>query len=162
MVKAFLSLGSNMGDRLGYLDKAVDKIAEIKECSVLKKSRVYETEPWGYEAQDAFLNLCLIIETSLSPHKLLEELQRIELDLDRVRKIRWGPRTVDIDILLFDDVICEDDNLTIPHPRMKDRAFVLVPLYEIEKNLIIDDIRLKDLINEVDTRGIKEYVKNDF
>jgi len=162
MVKAFLSLGSNMGDRLEYLSKAIDKIAEIQGCNILNKSRVYETEPWGYENQEAFLNLCISIETSLSPYGLLESLQTIELELDRVRKIHWGPRTIDIDILLFDDIICEDDKLTIPHPRMRERAFVLIPLYDIEKNLIIDGIKLEDLINKIDTRGIKEYKKNDF
>ncbi|WP_313568171.1 2-amino-4-hydroxy-6-hydroxymethyldihydropteridine diphosphokinase [Acetoanaerobium noterae] len=162
MVKAFLSLGSNMGDRLEYLSKAIDKIAQIQGCNILNKSRVYETEPWGYENQEAFLNLCISIETSLSPYELLESLQTIELELDRVRKIHWGPRTIDIDILLFDDIICEDDKLTIPHPRMSERAFVLIPLYDIEKNLIIDGIKLEDLINKIDTRGIKEYKKNDF
>ena len=162
MVKAFLSLGSNMGDRLEYLSKAIDKIAEIQGCNILNKSRVYETEPWGYENQEAFLNLCISIETSLSPYELLESLQTIELELDRVRKIHWGPRTIDIDILLFDDIICEDDKLTIPHPRMRERAFVLIPLYDIEKNLIIDGIKLEDLINKIDTRVIKEYKKNDF
>ena len=162
MVKAFLSLGSNMGDRLEYLSKAIDKIAQIQGCNILNKSRVYETEPWGYENQEAFLNLCISIETSLSPYELLESLQTIELELDRVRKIHWGPRTIDIDILLFDDIICEDDKLTIPHPRMSERAFVLIPLYDIEKNLIIDGIKLEDLINKTDTRGIKEYKKNDF
>ena len=162
MVKAFLSLGSNMGDRLEYLSKAIDKIAEIQGCNILNKSSVYETEPWGYENQEAFLNLCISIETSLSPYELLESLQKIELELDRVRKIHWGPRTIDIDILLFDDIICEDDKLTIPHPRMRERAFVLIPLYDIEKNLIIDGIKLEDLINKIDTRGIKEYKKNDF
>ena len=162
MVKAFLSLGSNMGDRLEYLSKAIDKIAQIQGCNILNKSRVYETEPWGYENQEAFLNLCISIETSLSPYELLESLQVIELELDRVRKIHWGPRTIDIDILLFDDIICEDDKLTIPHPRMRERAFVLIPLYDIEKNLIIDGIKLEDLINKIDTRGIKEYKKNDF
>ena len=162
MVKAFLSLGSNMGDRLEYLSKAIDKIAQIQGCNILNKSRVYETEPWGYENQEAFLNLCISIETSLSPYELLESLQTIELELDRVRKIHWGPRTIDIDILLFDDIICEDDKLTIPHPRMRERAFVLIPLYDIEKNLIIDGIKLEDLINKIDRRGIKEYKKNDF
>ena len=162
MVKAFLSLGSNMGDRLEYLSKAIDKIAQIQGCNILNKSRVYETEPWGYENQEAFLNLCISIETSLSPYELLESLQTIELELDRVRTIHWGPRTIDIDILLFDDIICEDDKLTIPHPRMRERAFVLIPLYDIEKNLIIDGIKLEDLINKIDTRGIKEYKKNDF
>ena len=162
MVKAFLSLGSNMGDRLEYLSKAIDNIAEIQGCNILNKSRVYETEPWGYENQEAFLNLCISIETSLSPYELLESLQTIELELDRVRTIHWGPRTIDIDILLFDDIICEDDKLTIPHPRMRERAFVLIPLYDIEKNLIIDGIKLEDLINKIDTRGIKEYKKNDF
>ena len=162
MVKAFLSLGSNMGDRLEYLSKAIDKIAQIQGCNILNKSSIYETEPWGYENQEAFLNLCISIETSLSPYELLESLQKIELELDRVRKIHWGPRTIDIDILLFDDIICEDDKLTIPHPRMRERAFVLIPLYDIEKNLIIDGIKLEDLINKIDTRGIKEYKKNDF
>ena len=161
MKKIYLGLGSNLGDREHNLKEAFARIEEHIGHTV-KSSSLYETEPWGYENQEAFLNLCISIETSLSPYGLLESLQTIELELDRVRKIHWGPRTIDIDILLFDDIICEDDKLTIPHPRMRERAFVLIPLYDIEKNLIIDGIKLEDLINKTDTRGIKEYKKNDF
>jgi len=161
MAIVYISLGTNLGDRQNNMLTVVALLAE-RVGKILALSALYETEPWGYENQEAFLNLCISIETSLSPYELLESLQTIELELDRVRKIHWGPRTIDIDILLFDDIICEDDKLTIPHPRMSERAFVLIPLYDIEKNLIIDGIKLEDLINKIDTRGIKEYKKNDF
>ncbi len=159
MVRAFLSLGSNMGDRKSYIDKAVEKIKDIPGCTYIDQSKIYETKPWGYEEQASFLNICVSIDTVLEPHKLLKHLQTIEIDLNRVRKIHWGPRTIDIDILLFDDIICEEDDLIIPHPRMKDRAFVLIPLYDLDKNLTVDGEYIQDLIQRLDTSGIKEYIE---
>ena len=159
MVRVFLSLGSNIGDRKNYLMQAIAKIKDITGCKYIDQSKIYETEPWGYEEQASFLNLCLCLETKLSPHKLLEELQSIEIDLERVRKIHWGPRTIDIDILLFDDIICEGDELIIPHPRMKERAFVLIPLNDLDSTLIIDGEKIEVLIKKLDANGIKEYTE---
>ena len=125
MVQAYLGLGSNIGDRKQQLLKAIDLIGNIKGIKVTKQSSIYETAPIGYTDQPNFLNLCLEIETELSPQQLLKHCLDIEQQLHRVREIRWGPRTLDIDILLYSDNIIETDNLSIPHPRMQERAFVL-------------------------------------
>lgn len=157
MSRVYLSLGSNIGDRADYLNKGIKKIDEIENCEVVKISKFYETLPWGYENQDTFVNACIEISTSLRPHELLKKLQEIEINLHRVRDIRWGPRTLDIDILLFDDIIVEDEKLIIPHPRIKERAFVLVPLYEINPEGFIKGEKIKDILGNLDTQGIKEY-----
>lgn len=131
MVQAYLGLGSNIGDRKQQLLKAIDLIGNIKGIKVTKQSSIYETAPIGYTDRPNFLNLCLEIETELSPQQLLKHCLDIEQQLHRVREIRWGPRTLDIDILLYSDNIIETDNLSIPHPRMQERAFVLIPLNDI-------------------------------
>ena len=131
MVQAYLGLGSNIGDRKQQLLKAIDLIGNIKGIKVTKQSSIYETAPIGYTDQPNFLNLCLEIETELSPQQLLKHCLDIEQQLHRVREIRWGPRTLDIDILLYSDDIIETDNLSVPHPRMQERAFVLIPLNDI-------------------------------
>ena len=139
MVQAYLGLGSNIGDRKQQLLKAIDLIGNIKGIKVTKQSSIYETAPIGYTDQPNFLNLCLEIETELSPQQLLKHCLDIEQQLHRVREIRWGPRTLDIDILLYSDNIIETDNLSIPHPRMKERAFVLIPLNDIASDKRILD-----------------------
>ena len=118
MVQAYLGLGSNIGDRKQQLLKAIDLIGNIKGIKVTKQSSIYETAPIGYTDQPNFLNLCLEIETELSPQQLLKHCLDIEQQLHRVREIRWGPRTLDIDILLYSDDIIETDNLSVPHPRI--------------------------------------------
>ena len=139
MVQAYLGLGSNIGDRKQQLLKAIDLIGNIKGIKVTKQSSIYETAPIGYTDQPNFLNLCLEIETELSPQQLLKHCLDIEQQLHRVREIRWGPRTLDIDILLYSDNIIETDNLSIPHPRMQERAFVLIPLNDIASTKRIHD-----------------------
>ncbi|MDW0118720.1 2-amino-4-hydroxy-6-hydroxymethyldihydropteridine diphosphokinase [Sporosarcina thermotolerans] len=139
---AYLSIGSNIGDRLQHLTEAVRLLHLHDEIEVTGISSVYETEPVGYTNQANFLNLVVRLETSLNPFELLGVCQGIENDLGRVREIRWGPRTVDLDILLYNNDNIESENLTVPHPRMDERAFVLVPLMEIAPNLVgvpIDD-----------------------
>ena len=126
MVQAYLGLGSNIGDRKQQLLKAIDLIGNIKGIKVTKQSSIYETAPIGYTDQPNFLNLCLEIETELSPQQLLKHCLDIEQQLHRVREIRWGPRTLDIDILLYSDNIIETDNLSIPHHECKN---VLLYLY---------------------------------
>ena len=131
VAKAYVSLGSNVGDRLGFLRRAVAMLGEHEAIEVLRTSSVYETDPVGYVDQPPFLNAVAEIETSLSPHELLDACQAIEAALGRVRTVRWGPRTIDLDIALIDDLAIDDERLTVPHPRMAERAFVLVPLAEI-------------------------------
>lgn len=147
MVQAYLGLGSNIGDRKQQLLKAIDLIGNIKGIKVTKQSSIYETAPIGYTDQPNFLNLCLEIETELSPQQLLKHCLDIEQQLHRVREIRWGPRTLDIDILLFSDNIIETDNLSIPHPRMQERAFVLIPLNDIASDK--KDPRLNQKIHDL-------------
>ena len=128
MTEAYLSLGSNVGDRLDNLKRAVSLLEKPKEVQVLEVSPVFETAPVGYKEQDDFLNICVKIETSLEPLALLSACQRIEETLHRKRTIRWGPRTIDVDILTYGDVRMNTPRLTIPHPRMEERGFVQVPL----------------------------------
>jgi 2-amino-4-hydroxy-6-hydroxymethyldihydropteridine diphosphokinase len=132
---AYLGLGSNMGDRLSYLHKAVFLLNEHPAIKVEKVSSVYETDPVGYTEQDQFLNIAVKISTNLHPEELLRTVQSIELELGRKREIRWGPRTIDLDILLYNHENIEAENLIIPHPRMYERAFVLAPLAEINEEV---------------------------
>ena len=129
--RVFVSLGSNLGDRLGSLAVAREALAALPATAVVAASRVYETAPQGHECQPAFLNQVLCLETGLQPHDLLAECQRIENEHGRERGLRFGPRTLDVDILLFQDVESEEPELMLPHPRMLRRAFVLAPLAEI-------------------------------
>lgn len=136
MPDVFLGLGSNVGDRENQLKEAIRLLDEQSGIKVVKVSSFYETEPVGYVDQPDFLNLCVEIQTELSPKAVLERGLAIEQQLHRVRKERWGPRTLDIDILLYGDQIIEEQDLTIPHPRMTERAFVLIPLQEIALNKV--------------------------
>ena len=136
MTDVFLGLGSNVGDRENQLKEAIRLLDEQSGIKVVKVSSFYETEPVGYVDQPDFLNLCVEIQTELSPKAVLERGLAIEQQLHRVRKERWGPRTLDIDILLYGDQIIEEQDLTIPHPRMTERAFVLIPLQEIAPNKV--------------------------
>lgn len=130
--QVFLGLGSNIGNRIEYLEKAIKALKDIPEIKVINISSVYETEPFGSIDQDRFLNMVIKIETTLRPNELLAITMAIEKNLDRIRTIRWGPRTIDIDILLYDNEIIKTRDLTIPHIGLTERAFVLVPLLEID------------------------------
>ena len=128
---AYLGLGSNMGDRESYLDMAIDELNKDRYTKVTKVSDFIETEPYGGVEQDDFLNGCLEIETLREPEELLNLVNAIEKDAGRKRIIHWGPRTLDIDILLFDDLVYDSEDLHIPHAEMHKRAFVLQPLSAI-------------------------------
>lgn len=134
MNKSYLSLGSNMGNRLEMLKQAVSLLKEHPSIDVMKISSLYETDPVGYTEQDAFLNIVVYLQTELSAHELLDVCQSIETELNRKREIRWGPRTIDLDILLYNQDEVNSARLIIPHPRMHERAFVLVPLLELDPN----------------------------
>lgn len=129
---SYVGLGSNLGDRELNLLRAIAEIGKIPESRITALSGFYDTEPVGPVSQDPFLNAVLRLETALTPHQLLAELQRIENDVfRRERTIPQGPRTMDLDLLIYDDIVMESETLTIPHPRLHDRRFVLVPLAEI-------------------------------
>jgi len=126
MTRALLGLGSNLGDRKQFLRDAVAGLGEVTA-----KSQLYETKPVGGPEQGPYLNLVVAIETDLSPRELLDLCQSLERQAGRVRRIRWGPRTLDVDILWIDGVSVDDPDLTVPHPRMRERAFVMVPLADV-------------------------------
>ena len=132
MFEAVLSLGSNMGDREFYLKSAVEDLKNIPGSELVSVSSVYETEPFGVsDSQEKYLNCCVLIKTNLSPFALLGICLGIEAKLGRERPYRFAPRTIDIDIIFYENEIINDKNLILPHPRMKERAFVLVPMMDI-------------------------------
>lgn len=160
MNKSYLGLGTNMGDRMNYLAQACELINNHENICIVKKSKIYETKAWGYTDQADFLNLCLEIETDLDEYELLSVCQEVEQKLNRKRIIRWGPRTIDVDILFFNDKVSNDEKLLLPHPRIQDRAFVLIPLMELNSKLLINnktiDIHLNSLT--IDQREeVKEF-----
>lgn len=133
--KAYLLLGSNEGNRLQWLDSAIQILKE--NCGVIVSiSSIYETAAWGLEDQPGFLNMAICIQTELSPTELLKEINNIETDLGRQRTIKWGQRTLDIDILFYNDHIIQKPNLTIPHPEIANRRFALAPLNDIAADLV--------------------------
>ena len=129
--EVYVAFGSNMGERNQYIKKAIAALQLQEDSRVLKVSSIIETEPYGVTEQDKFLNGVLKMETKLTPWELLDSLHRIEADANRERKIHWGPRTLDLDILLYDDMVLQEDNLCIPHVDMQNRVFVLAPMAEI-------------------------------
>lgn len=133
---AYIGLGSNMGDKEAYLKEAVNLLQQHPAIRVERCSSFIETEPWGYLEQERFLNGAAKLRTLLTPEELMNELLRIEGALKRERLVKWGPRTIDLDILLYDDLITEDEFVTIPHPRMAEREFVLEPLCELAPMLV--------------------------
>ena len=139
MARVFLSLGSNLGDRLSNIQQAVSSLAMSNRIKILKTSSFYETEPWGNKNQEWFINAALALDTDMSPEELLEFCQNIEVQLGRVRKEneKWSQRAIDIDILMYDDrVILIENKLKVPHPLMHLRAFVLVPMLEVKADLV--------------------------
>ena len=160
MNKAYLGLGTHVGDREEYLKKACKLINDNTKINIINASKVYETKAWGYTDQDDFLNMCLEIQTILTPKELLKVCQEVEQALIRVRTIRWGPRTIDVDILFYNDEIINEENLTVPHPRIKERAFVLIPLLDLNEELMIDDKYLAyylSCLSKNERDEVKEY-----
>ena len=134
-MKTIIAIGSNMGDREQYINKALEQI-EAKAGHILAVSDTIETKAYGVTDQADFLNLAIQIDTPLSPRQLLEVLHEIEADLDRVRLIHWGPRTIDLDIIFYEDQIIDEDDLHIPHADFRNRTFVLGPICQIAPDLI--------------------------
>ncbi len=141
MPRAFLSVGSNQGDRLALLRKAEVHLAGTPGIRVVARSSIYEAEPVGLTDQPWFLNQVLLIETMHQPHALLDVLQQAEHSLGRTRAVRWGPRTIDIDLVLYDDQTVASERLSLPHPELPRRRFVLLPLAEIDPDARLPDGR---------------------
>lgn len=139
--RAFVALGSNLGDRLAHLQRATDLLGAETGIRVVASSRVWETDPVGGPVQPDYLNAVLELDTDLTPHELLAAGARVEAALGRVREVRWGPRTIDVDILMVGSLSVNDDDLVVPHPRMSERSFVLLPLLELDPDPVLADGR---------------------
>lgn len=161
MTTAYISLGSNMGDKVQSLQQAVTLLNSHEQIDVLKSSSVYDTDPVGYEDQDLFMNIVVEVKTTLNATQLLVVCQEIEQELKRVRIVRWGPRTMDLDIILFGQEVIATETLSIPHPRMHERGFVLVPLAEIAptENHPIQNITVSQLLGQVGGEGVRLFKK---
>lgn len=160
----FLSIGANLGDRQATMKKAVELLGKLPDTQVKAVSGLYETAPWGKTDQPAFLNAVIELSTGLVPETLLKACQDIEKSLGRVRHEHWGARTIDIDILLMENVQSNTEQLKIPHPYIAERAFVLVPLREIAPDLAINGMPLENLCNQehIQKQGIKLYIKENW
>jgi 2-amino-4-hydroxy-6-hydroxymethyldihydropteridine diphosphokinase len=158
MAEALVSLGGNVGDVRDTLERAVAMLCDGREVRLLARSSDYRTPPWGVADQPPFVNLCIAVATNLAPRALLARAQDVERTLgrDRAGERRWGPRPVDIDLLAYDDLAVHDPDLTLPHPHLFERAFVLVPLAEIVPDRTIAGVRIRDALARVETGGIEK------
>lgn len=158
-MRAYLALGSNLADPLHQVRSALDALAALPQTTLLAVSPLYRTPPYGPPDQPDYLNAAVLLETELAPEALLDQTQRIELEQGRVRKDeRWGPRTLDLDIMLFGELTLNTPRLTLPHYDMRNRAFMLVPLLAIAPDLVFPDgTPLKTLVAALDTRAIHPW-----
>jgi len=154
-VVAVLAIGANLGDRLGTLRAAVAALGRVPGTTVLAVSPVYETDPVGGPGQPAYLNAVLTVRTALGPRELLRAANGVEAAFGRVREVRFGPRTLDIDIIGYGDQTSDDPVLTLPHPRARERAFVLVPWLDVDPGAVLPDGRVADLLAGLDARGVR-------
>ena len=157
MAEALVGLGGNIGDVRATLDRAVAAFCDGTDVRLVAPSSDYATPPWGVLDQPPFVNRCIVVDTVLTPRALLDRALMVERSLgrDRTREQRWGPRAVDLDLLAYDDVVVAEPGLTLPHPRLFERAFVLVPLVEIVPDRVIAGTRIRDALARLDTRGIE-------
>jgi 2-amino-4-hydroxy-6-hydroxymethyldihydropteridine diphosphokinase len=156
MTEALLALGGNVGNSRAILDRAVALLCDGEKVRLMARSSDYLTPPWGFKYQPPFVNLCIVVDTKLSPRELLERAQAVELQLgrDRANEKRNGPRTADVDIIAYDDLALDEPNLTLPHPHLFERAFVLAPLAEIAPDRVIAGRKVSEALGAVDAAGI--------
>jgi 2-amino-4-hydroxy-6-hydroxymethyldihydropteridine diphosphokinase len=155
---AFVAFGGNVGDVRDTLDRAIADFCDGEDVRLLARSADYRTRPWGVEDQPAFVNVCIAIQTSLAPRALLSRAQAVERSLgrERAKERRWGPRTVDIDLLTYDDLAWDEPDLTLPHPRLFERAFMLVPFAEIAPERLIAGRQIRQALMQLDARGVEK------
>ncbi|MFI1800783.1 2-amino-4-hydroxy-6-hydroxymethyldihydropteridine diphosphokinase [Streptomyces sp. NPDC020379] len=159
--RAVISLGSNLGNRLETLQGAIDALEDTPGLRVKAVSPVYETEPWGVEpgTQPAYFNAVVLVKTTLPPGSLLERGHAIEEAFERVRDERWGPRTLDVDIVSYQDVLSDDPVLTLPHPRVHERAFVLAPWHDVDPEAVVPGHgAVVELLAQVGLEGVAPRV----
>jgi 2-amino-4-hydroxy-6-hydroxymethyldihydropteridine diphosphokinase len=157
LAQAYLAFGGNVGDSRTILDRAVTLLCDGLTVRLTARSSDYRTPPWGFKYQPPFVNLCIAVETTLGPRELLAHAQAVEFTLgrDRAHEKRWGPRTADIDIIAYGNLTIDELGLTVPHPRLFERAFVLLPLAEIAPDLVIGGRSVREAAAAVDTAGIE-------
>ena len=158
MPEALVAFGGNVGDVRNTLDRALEKFCDGGAVRLTARSSDYSTPPWGVVDQPRFVNLAIAVETSLTPQALLARAQGVEraFGRDHARERRWGPRPLDIDLLAYDDIVLDEQDLTLPHPRMFERAFVLVPLAEIAPDRVVVGRRIRDALAAIDDNGIEK------
>src|SRR5215471_4996213 len=163
MASALIALGGNVGDVRTTFQKAISNICGMAQAALIARSSDYSTPPWGDEDQAPFINACIAIETALDPLALLSVLQKVEQSFGRTRakERRWGPRTLDLDLIAYDDVSLQTPELTLPHPRLFERAFVLVPLAEIAPDRVISGRRISEALAKVSTADIERLPDRD-
>lgn len=159
MFDATIGLGSNMGDKAANIDEAIRRLTAGGDIRLVKSSRVYRSEPWGYKDQEWFANACISIATELDPRALLHRCQEVETGMGRVRLQKWGPRVIDVDILTYGDQSIREPDLIVPHPLISQRNFVLVPLNEIAPKIKIGGQALGGLIARMGTEGLTPITK---
>ena len=163
MAEALLGLGGNLGDVRATLDRAVATLCDGREVRLVARSSDYLTPPWGVTGQPPFVNLALVVETTLPPRALLDRALRVEamFGRNRAKEQRWGPRTLDIDIIAYGAIETDEPGLTLPHPRLFERAFVLAPLAEIAPDRVIGRIRIADALARLGPAGIEKLPRHD-
>jgi 2-amino-4-hydroxy-6-hydroxymethyldihydropteridine diphosphokinase len=150
-----IALGSNLGDKAGNIDTAVGLLTEPGDIRLVARSRNFATEPWGKTDQDWFVNACIAVATELSARALLERCQGIERRMGRVATEKWGPRIIDLDLLVYGDSAVNEPDLVLPHPHIATRAFVLAPLMDIAPDLSIGEKRVRELFAAIDLGGVR-------
>jgi 2-amino-4-hydroxy-6-hydroxymethyldihydropteridine diphosphokinase len=158
MAEAFVALGGNVGDVRATFDRAIAMFCDGTAVRLVARSADYRTPPWGVTDQPPFVNAVIAVTTSLLPHDLLARAKKSEraFGRDRVHEVRWGPRSIDIDLLAYDDLKLDDPDLILPHPRLFERAFVLVPLAEIAPEQVVAGIRVREALEWLDPSGIEK------
>jgi 2-amino-4-hydroxy-6-hydroxymethyldihydropteridine diphosphokinase len=156
-MKAVVALGSNLGDRFDYLQKAVNEINSLTDIEILEISSVYETLPVGGPEQGNYLNAVVTLNTKFEAEELLLKLLLIELNLGRQREIAWGPRTIDLDLIWFEDQTINLENLVLPHPRAHERYFVIKPWLEIEPKARIGNTEIQEFLKDLDCSGVNLF-----
>jgi 2-amino-4-hydroxy-6-hydroxymethyldihydropteridine diphosphokinase len=158
LATAFIALGGNVGDVRASFDRAVAMLCDGTAVRLVARSSDYRTAPWGVTDQAPFINAVIEVSTALAPHDLLARAIEVEraIGRERSRERRWGPRTIDLDLIAYDDLTLRGADLTLPHPRLFERAFVLVPLAEIAPDRVIAGIALRDALGRVDAAGVEK------
>jgi len=152
---AIIALGSNIGDKEGNIARAIDLLTESGDVRLVARSRNYRTPPWGKTDQDWFVNACISVASELRPHALLERCLATERSMGRRRTEKWGPRVIDLDVLYVDGVTLDEADLTLPHPRITERAFVLAPLAEIAPDLVLSGSSVAEWLAAADLTGVE-------